>query len=63
MSRKWSEEQKRKFAEYDKANTVQVKFKFNKVHDADILEQLNRVNNKQGYVKQLIREDIKKERD
>ncbi len=44
---------------YDSANTVQLKFKLNRKTDADILEQLNRVGNKQGYVKALIRADLK----
>lgn len=62
MKRKWTEEELRKFAEYDKANTVQVKMKLNKKHDADILDKLNSVGNKQGYIKELIRKDLK-ERD
>ncbi len=45
-------------ARYDKENTIQVKFKFNLKTDADILAKLNAVPSKQGYIKQLIREDI-----
>jgi hypothetical protein len=37
---------------------VQVKFKFTKSTDADILEWLSALDNKQGYIKRLIREDI-----
>lgn len=48
-------------AKYDKENTVQVKFKFNKNTDQDIIEHLNKQNNKQGYIKKLIRKDIGKE--
>lgn len=44
---------------YDDANTRQIKFKFNIKSDADILEKLDSVENKQGYIKKLIRDDIK----
>lgn len=44
---------------YDKENTVQVRLKLNKKTDADIIEKLNSVENKQGYLKNLIREDAK----
>lgn len=47
-------------ARYDAANTRKVTFKFNTGTDADILAKLDGVNNKQGYIKQLIREDLKK---
>lgn len=43
---------------YDKANTKQVKFKFNLKTDADILAHLDAQENVQGYVKALIRADI-----
>ena len=35
--------------------------KLNKVKDADILEALEGLGNKQGYIKALIRQDLKKE--
>ena len=41
-----------------KNNDVQVKMKLNKKTDDDILSLLQQVN-KQGYIKQLIREDVK----
>lgn len=44
---------------YDKENTIQVRLKLNKKTDADIIEKLNSVENKQGYLKNLIREDAK----
>jgi hypothetical protein len=47
-------------ARYDKKNTVSVSLKFNKKTDADILERLDEVNSKQGYIKTLVREDMKK---
>lgn len=61
MKRKWTEKELKKFAEYDKQNTIQVKMKLNKKTDADIIEQLNKVDNKQGYIKSLIRADMKGE--
>lgn len=45
---------------YDATHTVRVQMKLNTTHDADILAQLECVPNKQGYIKQLIREDIAK---
>lgn len=55
-----SEAQKRAQAKYDKANTKQVIMKLNKTTDADILEVLDQTPNVQGYIKQLIRDDIRK---
>lgn len=46
---------------YDKENTLQVKLKLNKKTDASIIDKLNSVGNKQGYIKELIRADISKE--
>ena len=45
---------------YDKANTTDVRIKLNNNTDADILEKLNSVDNKQGYIKALIRADLNK---
>ena len=44
---------------YDKENTIQIRLKLNRKTDADIIEKLNSVDNKQGYIKRLIREDAK----
>lgn len=46
---------------YDRENTVRVAIKLNKKTDADILEQLERQENKQGYIKALIRADMASE--
>lgn len=43
---------------YDENNTIQVKLKLNCKTDADIIEYLNSVDNKQGTIKQLIREKL-----
>lgn len=47
-------------AKYDKENTTQIKFKFNNSTDEDILTFLSTLPNKQGYIKELIRQDMKK---
>ena len=44
---------------YDAANTQKITLKLNHKTDADILAELDRQPNKQGYIKQLIRNDIK----
>ena len=58
MQRGVSEAQQKAQARYDAENTVQVRMKLNKKTDADILEQLEKVENKQGYIKELIRRDL-----
>ena len=45
---------------YNKDNTVQISLKLNRSTDADLIDNLNRVTNKQGYIKELIRRDIAK---
>ena len=53
-----TEAQKRASAKYDAANTTAVKIKLNRKTDSDILKRLQEVGNKQGYIKNLIRNDI-----
>lgn len=48
-------------ARYDATHTMQVKLKLNLETDADIIEVLQKVENKQGYIKDLIRNDYIKE--
>lgn len=55
-----TEAEKRARIKYDSANTTQIHLKLNKKTDADILEKLGTVVNKQGYIKDLIRADIAK---
>lgn len=52
------ESTKRANAKYDKTHCTGVFLKLNIGTDADILEKLNSVPNRQGYIKQLIRQDI-----
>ena len=58
-----SEAMRRGIAKYDAAHTVQFKMKLNKKTDADILKRLDEMKGtekgKQGYIKALIRKDIK----
>lgn len=57
-----SKAQLRAQAKYDKDNTVQVKLKFNKRTDSDIIARLAAIDNMQGYIKELIRADIYRKR-
>ena len=52
-----SKAQLRAQAKYDKDNTVQVKLKLNKKTDKDIIDILDQVSNKQGFIKDLITMD------
>lgn len=56
-----SKAQIRAQAKYDKSNTVQVKLKLNKKTDADIIDYLSRQENKQGFIKTIIREFMRLE--
>lgn len=55
-----SKAQRAASAKYDASHTIQLKLKLNTKTDADILEKLNEVENKQGYIKELIRADLSK---
>ncbi len=46
-------------SKYDKKHTRSVLFKFNLTNDADILMRLDEVSNRQGYIKELIRNDVR----
>lgn len=47
-------------AKYDAENTRQVHLKLNLRTDGDVLEKLDSVPSKQGYIKRLIRADMEK---
>lgn len=53
-----TEAQKKASAKYDAEHTFRIYIKLNKSTDADIMERLEREPNKQGYIKELIRNDI-----
>lgn len=55
-----TEAQNRAVRKYDQQNTIQYHLKFNLNTDKDIIDKLNSVESKQGYIKELIRQDIKK---
>ena len=55
-----TEAQKKASANYAKKMTKCVNLAFNKKTDADILEKLDHVESKMGYIKKLIRDDIEK---
>ena len=55
-----TEAQKRAVAKYDSGNTTQVHLKLNNKTDADILRRIEEVENVQGYIKELIRQDMKR---
>lgn len=56
-----SEARKASRAKWDAENTRQVKIKLNIRTDADILAYLTNQENVQGYIKKLIRADMKGE--
>ncbi len=51
--------QKKASEKYDLQNTRQITLKLNLTSDADILMKLDETHNRQGYIKQLIRDDLK----
>lgn len=61
MKSKTPESVRAAIARYDAVNTRKVTLKLNLKTDTDIVEQLDREPNKQGYIKTCIREHIKKE--
>lgn len=59
--KKSSEAQIRAAAKYDKNNTRLIQLKLNKKTDADILDFLDGLDNRQGFIKDMIRKHIKGE--
>lgn len=55
-----SDAQKRATLKYDAKNTKQYHLKLNLTTDADAIDRLAQQESAQGYIKQLIREDIKR---
>lgn len=56
-----TEKQKRYDQDWKAKNTTRIALRLNNNTDADIIEFLDTLNNKQGYIKDLIREDMKKQ--
>ena len=59
MPRKTPIKQMAKSMEYHKENLKQIKFTLNRNYDQDIIDYLDSIPNKNGYLKQLIRDDMK----
>lgn len=49
-------------AEYDKMNCTRINLKLNNKTDADIIDRLEKEDNMQGFIKNLIRNEIKGEK-
>ena len=47
-------------ANYKKQKTKRIPLELNREHDADIINHLERISNRNGYIKRLIREDMEK---
>lgn len=48
---------------WDRANTTRIGLKLQNNTDRDILAVLDRIGNKQGYIKMLIREDLQHDKN
>jgi len=55
-----TEAQRKAQRRYDARKTRQVHLKLNLRTDKDVLEKLDEVQSKQGYIKRLIRDDLRK---
>lgn len=53
-----TEAQKKASAKYHKEHLKVINVRFNKTTDADIIEYLDMIDNRQGYIKELIRKDM-----
>lgn len=60
--KKSTDAQIRAAAKYDKNNTILIQLKLNKKTDADILECLDQQDNRQGFIKMLIRKHMLNEK-
>lgn len=60
--KKSSDAQIRAAAKYNKENTKNIVLHLNITTDKDIIEYMNRKDNKTGYIKELIRADMEKNR-
>lgn len=58
--KKVSAAKRRSNNKWDKENMQRITFKFSRKNDADILEKLASVDSMIGYLRELIREDLKK---
>jgi len=61
--KKTSDAQAKASAKYDKAHTKGVYLKLNTETDRDVIDKLDSVDNRQGYIKSLIRKDINTDKE
>lgn len=59
---KWKENKLNYINEYEKENVKKVLVRFNKNTESDLIDFLETKDNKQGYIKQLIRDDMAKQK-
>lgn len=59
MNEREKEARVRASIKYNKTNVKQVKLNLNRKTDADIIEKLDSCDNVQGYIKGLIRDDMR----
>ena len=62
MSKQLTDAKRQAIKRYDATNTRQYHLKLNKKTDADIIERFDQQDSVQGYIKELVRADIKKSR-
>ena len=58
MANKTSQSQIKASLKYNTSNTKRVYISLNTNTDKDIIDMLEKISNKQGYIKELIRRDI-----
>ena len=56
----WYQNKIKRNSEYDKNNVKQITLKLNMNTESDLIEFLDTKENKQGYIKELIRKDMAK---
>ena len=60
MDEKLKQQRTKASIKYNKTNVKQIKLNLNIKTDADVIAALDAVENKQGYIKELIRKDLQK---
>lgn len=60
--RKLTNKAKAYMTEYSKTHTTRIAFQLSNEYDADILEFMKTVPNKNAYLKELVRTDMKKQK-
>lgn len=48
-------------AKYEREKLMRVMVKFHREHEADLVERMEQQDNKAGYIKRLVREDIERD--